>query len=49
MNDNITDSLIPRQPASERDELFRYADTDHPLVAALYQLALQPQNGDGEN
>lgn len=49
MNDNTTDSLITQQPASERDELFRYADTAHPLIAALYQLALQPQNGDGEN
>lgn len=49
MNDTNTDGLIKRQSATERDELFRYADTDHPLIAALYDLALMPENGTKED
>lgn len=49
MNDTNNDSLIIRQPATERDELFRYADTDHPLIAALYDLALLPASGTEED
>lgn len=49
MSDTHTDSLIIRQSAAERDELFRYADSDHPLIAALYDLALMPENGTKED
>lgn len=44
MNNEHSDSLIPKQPASERDELFRYADMSHPLLAALYQVAVASDN-----
>lgn len=47
MSESHTDNLIPRQPIADRDELFRYADNNHPLIAALYDLAVQPVNDNG--